>query len=193
MLGAGSLATIKRDSYPNVEFGELLITTAYPGASPEDVELNVTNKIEKELKEVTGIKRYQSWSQENVSTVHVVIDPDEDEDDVEREVREAVARVTDLPREVKESPLVTELGTKVIPMIEVGLAGDIVQVRVVDVDVKRQRIGLSMRSHNKAPATSKPSDTKARNKPTAKGKSRQSKPDTAMANAFSKLQELKIK
>jgi len=103
----------------------LLITTAYPGASPEDVELNVTNKIEKELKEVTGIKRYQSWSQENVSTIHIALDPDEDEEDVEREVREAVSRVNDLPREVEESPLVTELGTTSIPMIEVGLAGDL--------------------------------------------------------------------
>ncbi len=56
----------------------MLITTAYPGASPEDVELNVTNKIEKELKEVTGIKRYQSWSQENVSTIHIALDPDEE-------------------------------------------------------------------------------------------------------------------
>lgn len=121
----GSLTTIKRDSYPEVEFGELLITTAYPGASPEDVELNVTNKIEKELKEVTGIKRYQSWSQENVSTIHVALDPDEDEEDVEREVREAVSRVNDLPREVEESPLITELGTTSIPMIEVGLAGDL--------------------------------------------------------------------
>jgi multidrug efflux pump subunit AcrB len=125
LLGAGSLMTIKRDSYPDVEFGELLITTVYPGASPEDVELNVTNKIEDELREVTGIERYQSWSQENVSTVRVVIDPDEDEDDVEREVREAVARVTDLPSEVKESPLITELGTTVFPIIEVGLAGDV--------------------------------------------------------------------
>jgi multidrug efflux pump subunit AcrB len=117
--------TIKRDSYPDVEFGELLITTTYPGASPEDVELNVTNEIEKELKEVTGIKRYQSWSMENVSSIHVVLDPDEDEDDVKRDIREAVSRVTDLPREVKESPLVTELGTSVFPMIEVGLAGDL--------------------------------------------------------------------
>ena len=125
LLGVGSLTTIKRDSYPDVKFGELLITTAYPGASPEDVELNVTNEIEDELKEVTGIKYYQSWSQENVSTVHVVIDPEEDQDDVEREVREAVARVTDLPAEVKESPLITELGTTVFPMIEVGIAGDL--------------------------------------------------------------------
>ena len=103
----------------------MLITTVYPGASPEDVELNVTNKIEKELKEVTGIKHYQSWSQENVSTIHIALDPDEDEEDVERAVREAVSRVNDLPREVEESPLITELGTISIPMIEVGLAGDL--------------------------------------------------------------------
>ncbi|MGI9290860.1 MAG: efflux RND transporter permease subunit [Gammaproteobacteria bacterium] len=125
LLGAGTLTTIKRDSYPDIEFGELLITTTYPGASPEDVELNVTNEIEEELQEVTGIKYYQSWSQENVSTVYVVLDPDEDQDEVEREVREAVSRVTDLPSEVTESPLVTEMGTEVFPIIEVGVAGDL--------------------------------------------------------------------
>ena len=126
MLGASTLLTIKRDSFPSVEFGEMLITTQYPGASPEDVELKVTNEIEKELREVTGIKRYQSWSMENVSIVHVVIDADEkDQDKVIRDVREAVSRVTDLPAEVTESPLVTELGTSIFPMIEIGITGEV--------------------------------------------------------------------
>ncbi|MEJ2693274.1 MAG: efflux RND transporter permease subunit, partial [Candidatus Thiodiazotropha sp.] len=126
MLGVGTLLTIKRDAFPSVEFGELLVTTVYPGASPEDVELLVTNEIEKEIKEVTGIKRYMSWSTENVSTIHIVIDPDvEDDDKVIREIREAVTRVTDLPEEVEESPLVTELTTSSFPMIEIGLAGDL--------------------------------------------------------------------
>ena len=126
LLGLSSLATIKRDSFPSVEFGELLVTTTYPGASPEDVELMVTNEIEKEIKEVTGIKRYMSWSMENVSTIHIVIDPDvTDEEKVIREIREAVSRVTHLPEEVTESPLVTELGTSSFPMIEIGLAGDL--------------------------------------------------------------------
>ncbi len=126
LLGLSTLATIKRDSFPSVEFGEVLVTTTYPGASPEDVELTVTNEIEKEIKDVTGIKRYASWSAENVSTIHIVIDPDvNDEDKVIRDIREAVSRVTDLPQEVTESPLVTELGTSVFPMIEVGLAGDL--------------------------------------------------------------------
>jgi multidrug efflux pump subunit AcrB len=126
MLGASSLFTIKRDAFPSVEFGELLVTTTYPGASPEDVELLVTNELEKEIKEVTGIKRYMSWSRENVSTVHIVIDPDVDDDErVIRDIREAVSRVTDLPEEVTESPLVTELSTSSFPIIEIGLAGEL--------------------------------------------------------------------
>jgi len=125
-LGIGSLLTIKRDSFPDVEFGEVLISTRYPGAAPEDVELKVTNKIEKELKTVTGIKRYQSWSMENVSLIHVLLDSDErSEEKTVREIREAVSRVTDLPPEVEDSPLVTELTTQSIPIIEIGLSGDL--------------------------------------------------------------------
>jgi multidrug efflux pump subunit AcrB len=48
ILGLNSLRTIKRDQFPEVDFGEVVITTTYQGASPEDVELNVTNKIEDE-------------------------------------------------------------------------------------------------------------------------------------------------
>lgn len=124
LLGLSSLTTIKRDTFPDVKFGEILITTTYPGASPEDVELQVTNKIEKEIKKVTGIKRFLSWSKENVSTIYLQIEPDVDEDKVIREIRDAVSRVTDLPPEVTDSPLVSELDTSVFPIVEIGLAGD---------------------------------------------------------------------
>lgn len=42
-LGLGALSVIQRDNFPSVDFDEMVITTRYPGASPEDVELNVTN------------------------------------------------------------------------------------------------------------------------------------------------------
>lgn len=126
LLGLSTLATIKRDNFPEVEFGQLMITTSYPGASPEDVELMVTNKIEKELKPVAGIKRYVSWSLKDVSSICIIIDPDiNDENKVIREIREAVLRVNGLPSEVTESPLVTELSTLSIPVIEIGLSGDL--------------------------------------------------------------------
>ena len=126
MLGLSTLVEIKRDIYPHVDFDMMSIMTRYPGASPEDVELNVTNKIEEELKSITGIDKTTSISVENVSAIIVTIDIDaSDKDEIKNEIREAVGRVTDLPPEVTESPLVTELSTALMDVIEVGLSGDV--------------------------------------------------------------------
>jgi len=127
LMGLSTLAGIKRDIYPQVDFGIMRIMTRYPGASPEDVELNVTNKIEEELKSVTGIDKITSISMENVSAITVFIEIDaSDQDKVKSEIREAVNRVTDFPEEVTESPLVIELNSSSgMEIIEVGLSGDI--------------------------------------------------------------------
>ena len=126
MLGVNTLRTIRRDMFPEVDFGEMFVNTRYPGASPEDVELNVTNKIEEELKEVTGIKTMTSVSMENISFIDVIIDPNaKDQEKVKTEIRDAVDRVTDLPEEVTDAPLVTELKTTIFPVIEVGISGDL--------------------------------------------------------------------
>ena len=126
VLGISTLMGIKRDIYPDVDFGMMHIMTLYPGASPEDVELNVTNKIEEELKSVTGIEKITSISMENISAILVTIDIDaSDQDDIKNEIREAVGHVTDFPSEITESPLVTELSTSMVDVIEVGLSGDI--------------------------------------------------------------------
>ncbi|MGB2990928.1 MAG: efflux RND transporter permease subunit, partial [Candidatus Zixiibacteriota bacterium] len=107
LLGLGTLTRIKRDILPAVDFGEMIITTRYPGASPEDVELNLTNKIEDELKGLTGIERITSVSMEDMSLVDVKIDPDEkNQNEIKRKIREAVDRVTDFPPEVTQAPLV---------------------------------------------------------------------------------------
>jgi multidrug efflux pump subunit AcrB len=127
LLGLSTLINIKRDIYPHVDYGLINIMTHYPGASPEDVELNVTNKIEEELKSVTGIERMTSISMENISVIDVFIDMDaRNQEKIKTEIREAVNRVTDFPKEVTESPLVTELNTSnQMEIIEVGLSGDI--------------------------------------------------------------------
>ena len=127
LLGLGTLTHIQRDNFPSVDLAEMVITTRYPGASPQDVELNVTNKIEEELKEVDGLKRVTSFSMENISVIDVKIDLDsKDMDKVKTDVRDAVSRTSGLPPEVDEQPQVREITTATgIPIIEVGLSGDI--------------------------------------------------------------------
>lgn len=50
----------------------MTINTTYPGASPEDVELNVTNKIEEELKGIIGIKNLPIAKEIKVSLKSVI-------------------------------------------------------------------------------------------------------------------------
>ena len=126
ILGLYSLSYIQRDRRPQVDFGQMVITTRYPGASSEDVELNVTNKIEEQLKGITGIEDIISYSMENMSTIQVNIDPDAgNQDEVKLEIREAVGRVSDLPDEVYDLPFVKDIKSSIMPVLEVGITGDI--------------------------------------------------------------------
>ena len=126
LLGLNSLFNINRDLYPSVDFGLMSIHTTYPGASPEDVELNVTNKIEDALKNISGIKEMTSVSMENVSSIFITLDLDvKDQDRVKDNIREAVARIGDFPMEVADAPFIQEWNTTTsMQILEIGIAGD---------------------------------------------------------------------
>jgi len=126
LLGLSALPGLKRDNLPDVDLEEMMISTYFPDASPGDVELKVTNSIEDELESVDGIEKVSSFSMEGYSLIHLNIDQDAtDPEKVKREVRDAVARVSDLPVEVREAPRVFEITTSGIPVIEVGLVGEV--------------------------------------------------------------------
>lgn len=132
-LGLNSLTSIQRDKFPNVDLDILTVTTVYPNASPEDVELNVTNKIEKELKSVNGIKSYYSTSKENVSFIIVEIEPDiTDKEAVRRDIRNAVSKVSNLPKEIRNLPLVEDI---VPPSLKTVL-----QINLVDTKVSYKKL-----------------------------------------------------
>ena len=110
--GISSIINIDRALMPDIDLGLISITTVYPGASPEDVELNVTNKIEKELKSINGIKNLSSLSQENLSLISINLDPNlSDPEKVKDKIKKAVDKVNDLPPEVTESPEIVSFTT----------------------------------------------------------------------------------
>jgi len=99
------------------------ITTDYPGASPEDVELNITVKIEEAIKEIDGIDKYISSSLENRSSIVVFIDPDyDDKEKVKADIRRAVDSISDLPVEVEDKPFIDEEKIDNMPIYEVALS-----------------------------------------------------------------------
>ncbi|MFC1496727.1 efflux RND transporter permease subunit, partial [Candidatus Margulisiibacteriota bacterium] len=123
IVGSVSFFSLKRNSIPKVDFKMMFVTTIYPGAAPEDVEVNVTIPIEDQIQKVTGIKELESYSSENYSTIFIEIDPNvKDIEVVKRDVYKAVDRVSGLPKEVKDKPLVTELKSDIFPVFEVAMS-----------------------------------------------------------------------
>ena len=124
-LGLLSLNNIQRDQFPVVDFEVMSIVTAYPGASPEDVEQNITNAVEDELSNISGIEKFTSTSRAGVSSVVVTLSQDVgDIAELKQEIRNAVNRIKSLPEEVVDLPRVTDHKTSSKSIIKISIGSD---------------------------------------------------------------------
>jgi HAE1 family hydrophobic/amphiphilic exporter-1 len=103
VLGLFSYQRLKIDQFPNIDFPVVVITTEYPGASPEIVESEVSKKIEEGVNSIAGISALTSRSYEGMSVVviefQLYVDGRKGADDVREKV--AALRPT-LRDDVKE-------------------------------------------------------------------------------------------
>jgi hydrophobic/amphiphilic exporter-1 (mainly G- bacteria), HAE1 family len=73
VLGLFSIQKLQVDQFPNIDFPVVVVTTEYPGASPEVVESEVTKKIEESVNSIAGISALTSRSYENVSSFNSLL------------------------------------------------------------------------------------------------------------------------
>lgn len=118
-IGLVSLLMIPKESSPSIKFGMVSIVTAYPGTNPVDMDALVTDKLYKEFKDVSGIKKVTSTSVLGLSTIVVELEPEAKTADVISEIRNDIGRAR-LPADAK-SPVVTEIKTDTNRMFTVTL------------------------------------------------------------------------
>lgn len=121
--GVLALINVKKEGYPPADLGQVNITTTYEGASPKDVELKVTTKIEEKLKNVSGIKKIESWSIENFSNISIEMEDWVNIEKVNNDIKTAVDQVSDFPEGVKK-PVVTLLELDSFPIEEIAITGE---------------------------------------------------------------------
>ncbi|HIG75210.1 MAG TPA: AcrB/AcrD/AcrF family protein [Bacteroidetes bacterium] len=123
-LVIGGLITyvaLPKESQPQIEFATIVVTTIYPGASPDDVESIITQEVEREVAGISGLDELRSTSTEGVSTVIAEFLPDKDTDEASREVREAVDLAkAEFPSDVEE-PIVSEIDVSEFPVLTVNM------------------------------------------------------------------------
>ncbi|MCP4131939.1 MAG: efflux RND transporter permease subunit [bacterium] len=131
VIGIFSVMSLQRQGDPAVSYDIMKITASYPGASPGDVEINVTNKIEERLLEVENINIITSMSMENLSIIFVEVNTDAgDEEKTKDAIKDSLLRVTGLPKAVTEKPLIEELGSGGQRILEIALTGDIPELEL---------------------------------------------------------------
>src|SRR5687767_6169713 len=90
VIGGFSFLQLGVDRFPKIDFPTIVVTTVQPGAAPEQIETEVTDKIEEAVNTISGIDELRSTSSEGVSIVMIGFLLDKDSDVAAQEVRDKV-------------------------------------------------------------------------------------------------------
>jgi HAE1 family hydrophobic/amphiphilic exporter-1 len=124
VVGLYALGQLGVDRFPNVDIPTISVTTRLPGAAPEQIETEVTDKIEEAVNTISSIDTLSSTSSEGISQVMVSFKLEKNADVAAQEVRDRVNRVIpQLPRTVLQ-PTVEKLDPTASPVITVAVTAD---------------------------------------------------------------------
>jgi HAE1 family hydrophobic/amphiphilic exporter-1 len=123
VVGMFAYAQLGVDRFPNVDFPFVTISTRLVGAAPEEIETEITDKIEEAVNTISGIDQLISISSEGISVVTVQFVLEKDGDVAAQEVRDRVNTVLrDLPTDA-DPPLIEKIDPDASPVLSIVLSG----------------------------------------------------------------------
>ena len=123
-LGVFSYSHLNIERWPNVDIPIVVVTVTDPGASPEEIESDVTNKIEDAVNSVSGIDHMQSTSAENVSIVVVQFFLEKNIDVAAQEIQNKINAIPDLPSGI-DPPTVSKIDPGAFPVMTLALSANL--------------------------------------------------------------------
>src|SRR5256712_2855419 len=123
VVGSASYFKLGVDRFPSVDLPTVSVRTNLPGASPEEMETLVSQRIEEVVNTVDGIDQLRSVSGQGTSFVMATFNLNRDIDTAAQDVRDRVASVVrDLPPDVKP-PVIGKFNNDSTPVISIALSG----------------------------------------------------------------------
>ena len=109
---------------PSMEVPAAVVYATYPGAGPEDIEQQVTKKLEGAVAGLSGLDTLQSTSSENMAMLVIRFTNDTDMDQAMTDLRDKVAQVkSQLPDDASD-PTVMSIDIASMPVVSVALRGN---------------------------------------------------------------------
>jgi hydrophobic/amphiphilic exporter-1 (mainly G- bacteria), HAE1 family len=122
IVGAFAFTQLGVDRFPKVDFPTVVVTTRLPGAAPEEVETEITDKIEEAVNTISAIDELRSTSSEGVSQVIISFLLEKDADIAAQEVRDRVNRVLPLLPKTIQQPTVEKFDPDAAPVLTLAVS-----------------------------------------------------------------------
>ena len=117
IFGIFSLVKLPIDFFPHIETTNIMVITAYPGASAIDIEENVTRPLENSLNSVEDLKHISSVSKENISIVNLEFEYGTDVDAATANIRDKLDIATKILPDDVDKPIIFKFSTEEMPIM----------------------------------------------------------------------------
>jgi HAE1 family hydrophobic/amphiphilic exporter-1 len=122
VVGLFSYFSLGVDLFPKVDIPTVQVTVSDPGASPEEIETEITKKLEDTVNTISGIDELRSISSEGQSLVLITFTLDKNGDVAAQEVQNKVNLVVnDLPQTAKQ-PVVLKFDPDAAPVLQIAVS-----------------------------------------------------------------------
>ncbi len=122
VVGAFSFFSLGVDLFPKIDFPTITITVVNPGASPQEIETEITEKVEEAVNTISGIDELRSSSVEGISQVFVQFVLEKDVNIAAQEVENRVQTVIPNLPETAKQPTVQKLDTDAAPVLRISVS-----------------------------------------------------------------------
>lgn len=139
LMGMFAIAKLNRQFFPTINIPSITVTVAWPGASAEDVESNILDVLEPELRFLDDIYEVTSIAREGGATISIEFDSGADLQKAQSDIEQAVGRVTTLP-ETSERPIISRV-TMFDNVAKIAISGPFSE-QVLKTYAKQMRDGL---------------------------------------------------
>jgi hydrophobic/amphiphilic exporter-1 (mainly G- bacteria), HAE1 family len=139
VLGGVGYTRLGLDQFPNVDLPFVLVRTTLEGAAPEEIETDITDKIEGAVNTIDGIDELKSTSAEGFSQVAIAFKLDKSTESAAQDVRDKINGVLrDLPKGV-DPPVVSRVDPQAAPVLLVALKSQLPVREVTEIADKQVR------------------------------------------------------
>ncbi|HEU5323106.1 MAG TPA: efflux RND transporter permease subunit, partial [Methylomirabilota bacterium] len=137
VLGLASFVQLGVDIFPKVDLPTITITTRLPGASPEEIESQITKPIEEVVNTIAGLDELRSSTIEGQSQVLATFILDRNVQEAANDVREKVSAVLNRFPQGTESPIIEKADPDSAPILAIVISGQRSAREVTEIADKR--------------------------------------------------------